>query len=60
MAWPCIGEQVMELFRAVASEERDAAWQGIPSSLAGKPHVALGATPSVHAVGIALVGNLDR
>ena len=60
MAWPCIGEHVMELFRKVASEARDAAWQGIASSPAGKLHVALGGTPSVPAAAMALAGKPDR
>lgn len=59
MAWPCIGEQVMELFREVASEEREAAWQGIASP-AGQLHVALGGTPSVPAAAIAIAGKSDR
>jgi glycosyltransferase involved in cell wall biosynthesis len=60
MAWPRIGEQVMELFREVSSGERDAVWQGIASSPAGDVHVALGGTPSVPAAAIALAGKSDR
>ncbi|MDP9238768.1 MAG: glycosyltransferase family 4 protein [Chloroflexota bacterium] len=60
MAWPRIGEQVMELFREVVSKERDAARQPSTSSPAGKLHVALGGTPSVPAAAIALAGNPDR
>lgn len=59
MAWPCIGEQVMELFSEVASEETDAAWQGsanLPS--AGQLNVALDGTPSVPATPIALAGSV--
>jgi glycosyltransferase involved in cell wall biosynthesis len=60
MAWPCIGEQVMELFREVVSEERDAAWQGIASSPAAKRNLTLGGTPSVPAAATALAGTSDR
>ena len=59
MAWPFVGEQVMELLREVASEERAAARRGIASAPAGQPHVALGDTPSVPAGAISLAGNSD-
>ena len=57
MAWPRVGEQVMELFREVAAEERDAARQGIASSSARWLHAALGPPPSGPAAAIALAGN---
>ena len=60
MAWPRIGEYVMELLRDVAFEERDEARRGTASSPAGQPHVALGGTASAPAAAIALAGKTDR
>lgn len=58
MAWPLIGEQVLELFREVVSGKMDAARNGIASSPAGQPHVAPAGTPVVPAA--APAGKPDR
>ncbi len=48
MAWPRIGEQVIDLLRKVASSE-DAARIGIANSPASEAHIALGGMASSHA-----------
>ncbi len=52
MAWPYIGQKVMDFFREVVAG--DAAWQGIASLAAGQRPVAVGAAPSVPNAAIAV------
>jgi len=57
MAWPYVGEQVLDLFRDVLAG--DAAWRGIASLTAGELQLALGAVPGAPAAAIALAGSSE-
>jgi glycosyltransferase involved in cell wall biosynthesis len=56
MAWPYIGEQVMDLFRQVVAEERDAGRSYLATSPADKLRTALAGAPVVATAAVALAG----